>query len=251
MTSLRCRGRQASGAFHFPQSGRPRCSCALGLGGVPPPVRPPGVLRGAIACCGEGRLSSSGCATLTGAGGSPCLLPIKGGWGPSRGGGLPPFCGAPEVRRSSPPAMPSSGAGCRVLLPMRCGRGCAGTVPLAFMLCRGCVLQGWCLAVPGRWLATALRSVWYQAPSLFWAPISGGGQPGPVARVSQHQPHSVRSCKPALRAMDMAGGLPWGGCLAPLRGESEVRRSSSAGCPPPARAVGSRCPRFVGAGVRA
>ena len=47
-------------------------------------------------------------------------------------------------------------------------------------------------------------------------------------------------------------GVPGGGgCLAPLSGASEFRRSPSPGCPSSGRAVGVRCPRAVGADVRA
>ena len=40
-----------------------------------------------------------------------------------------------------------------------------------------------------------------------------------------------------------------GGCLPPLRGAPDVRRSPSSDCPPTGRAVGVRHPRSVGAGV--
>ena len=68
---------------------------------------------------------------------------------------------------------------------------------------------------------------WRQALSLSRPPVPRGGQLGPVARVSrarvvwawgtQHRPHSVRSCEQALRAVGVAGGLPRGGCSAPLQ----------------------------------
>ena len=67
---------------------------------------------------------------------------------------------------------------------------------------------------------------------------------------AQHRLHSVRSCEPALRAVGVAGGRPRGECLLRLQGASEVRRSSSPSCPPTGRAVGVRCPRAVGSGVR-
>ena len=51
--------------------------------------------------------------------------------------------------------------------------------------------------------------------------------------------------------MGVAGGRPRGGCLARSSGASEVRRSSSPGCPSSGRAVGVRYPLAVGAGVRA
>ena len=74
---------------------------------------------------------------------------------------------------------------------------------------------------------------------------------GAVGVGTQHRPHSVRSCGPALRAVGVAGGRSRGGCLAPLSGASEVRRLSSPGCPPSGRAVRVCGPRAVSAGVRA
>ena len=108
--------------------------------------------------------------------------------------------------------------------------------------------------------STAVRGVWRQALSLSRPPVPGGGQPEPVARVSrarvwwawgtQHRLHSVRSCELALRAVGLAGGLPRGGYLAPLRGASEVRRSSSPSCPSSGLTVGVRYRLGVGADVR-
>ena len=51
---------------------------------------------------------------------------------------------------------------------------------------------------------------------------------------TQHRFHSVRPCGPALLAVGVAEGRPRGGCLPPLRGASEVRRSPS----PSARLLG-------------
>ena len=67
---------------------------------------------------------------------------------------------------------------------------------------------------------------------------------------TQHWPRSVRSCEPALRAVRVVGGRPRGGCFVPLIGASEVRHSSSPGCPLSGRGLGVRCPCAVGAGVR-
>ena len=50
-------------------------------------------------------------------------------------------------------------------------------------------------------------------------------------------------------SVGVAEGRPRGGCLPPLRGASEFRRSPSPDCPPTGRAVGVRYPRAVGAGV--
>ena len=101
---------------------------------------------------------------------------------------------------------------------------------------------------------------------IFLFPGAGG-----VGVGTQHQPRSVCSCEQALRAVRSAGGhRPFGllalrgaarrggggglsprGCIAPLGGTSEVRRSSSPDRPPSGRAVRVRHPRAVCAGVRA
>ena len=82
-----------------------------------------------------------------------------------------------------------------------------------------------------------MRGVWCQALSLPLLPVLWGGRPGsrdpcvPVAVGAgvgtQHRPHSVRPCGPALLAVGVAEGRPQGGCRLPLRGASEVRRSPS------------------------
>ena len=82
----------------------------------------------------------------------------------------------------------------------------------------GCVPLGWWEGIPGGWPSIVVRGISHQALSLSWPPVSGGGQPGPVARVSrarvmwvwgtQHRPYSARSCEPALRAVGVAGGRP-------------------------------------------
>ena len=112
----------------------------------------------------------------------------------------------------------------------------------------------------GGWPATVVRGVWCKALSLPRPPVLWGGQlgfrdpgvPGAVGAGvgTQQGPHSVRPCGPASRAVGLAEGRPWGGCLPPLWGVSGVRRSASPDCPPSGRAVGVRHPRAVGAVVR-
>ena len=120
--------------------------------------------------------------------------------------------------------------------------------------------RGWWGAVPGRgWPATVVRGVWCQALSLPRPPVLWGGQlgyrdpcvPGAVGVDvgTQHLFNSVRPCGLALLAVGVAGGRPRGGCLPPLWGASEVRRSPSLDCPPTGWAVWVRHPRAVGAGV--
>ena len=75
-------------------------------------------------------------------------------------------------------------------------------------------------------LSTVARGPWCQVLSLPWPPVLWSGQPGfRVPRVlgavgagvgTQHQPHSVRPCGPALLAVGVAEGRPLGGCLPPL-----------------------------------
>ena len=100
----------------------------------------------------------------------------------------------------------------------------------------------------GGWPCTVVRGVWCWALSLLRPPAPWGRQPGfgdpcflgavGVGVGTQHRPHRARSCEPLLRPVGVAGGRPRGGCLAPLRGASVVRRSPSPGCPSSGRAVG-------------
>ena len=112
------------------------------------------------------------------------------------------------------------------------------------------------------WPVCPVRGVRCQALSLPRPPILWGAEPGfcdpcvpgavGAGMWTQHQPHSVRPCEPALLAVGVAGERPrGGGCLSPLQGASEVRRFRSLGCSLTGRAVGVRQPRgAVGAGVR-
>ena len=78
----------------------------------------------------------------------------------------------------------------------------------------------------GGWPATVVRGVWCQALSLPRLPVLWSGQPGfsdpCVPRAvdadvgTQHRPHSVRPCWPALLAVGVAEGRPWGRCLPAL-----------------------------------
>ena len=78
----------------------------------------------------------------------------------------------------------------------------------------------------GGWPATAVRGVWCQALSLPRPPVLRSRRPefrdpcvpGAVGAGAgtQHRPHSVRPCGPALLAVGVAEGRPRGGCLPPL-----------------------------------
>ena len=149
------------------------------------------------------------------------------------------------------PELPAHWAGCWGPPPKCCGRGRVGVGA------RHCFLglhALWRLraagVVGGRprggWPATVVWGVWCEALSLSQPPALWGGRPGfcnpcdpgavGAGVGTQHQPHSVRLCGPALLAVGVAEGRPQGGCLPPLRGASGVRR-----CPSPGR-------RFSGAG---
>ena len=79
---------------------------------------------------------------------------------------------------------------------------------------------------PGRWPATVPRGVWCQALSLPRRPVLWCGQPGfrdpcvpGAVRAgvwTQHRPHSVRPCGPALLAVGVAERRPRGGVPATI-----------------------------------
>ena len=119
------------------------------------------------------------------------------------------------------------------------------TVPLACMPCGGCMPRGWRGAVPGGgWSATAVRGAWCQALPLPRPPVLWGGQPGfrdpcvpgavGAGVGTQHRPHSVRPCGPALLAVGVAETFPGGGAFHHCEG----RLRSGAVPPPTARPLG-------------
>ena len=81
-------------------------------------------------------------------------------------------------------------------------------------------------ASPGGVACHRCEGLWYQALSLPQPPVLWGGLPGfrdPCAPGAvgagvgtQHRPHSVRPCGPALLAVGVAEGRPWEGRLRPL-----------------------------------
>ena len=213
----RCEGRLVSGALSLPRppvlwGGQPgfRDPCVLGAVGAgvgtqhpPHSVRP----------CGPALLAV-GVAEGRPRGGVPFAV-VRGVWGQA----LPL------------PRLPALWAGCRVPPPTCCGRGCAGVgaqhCPLGLHALWGLRAAGVVGGRPrGGWPATVVGGAWCQALSLPRPPVLWGGQPGcrdpcvlgavDAGVGTQHRPHSVRPCGPALRAVGVAEGRPRGGCLSPL-----------------------------------
>ena len=220
-------GRASPGvAFHH-------CEGRLVSGAVPPAairpleraarVPPPG-------CPGRGRY---GCGDPAPA---PQRAPLRagiarfgGGGGASPGGGAPHGCEGRMVSGAVPllAARPLERAA-RVPRPACPGCGWRGRVdpapapqraPLRAGVAR---CEGGGRASPGRVPSTVVRGARCQALSLPRPPVLWSGQPGfRVPRVpgavgagvwTQHRPHSVRPCGPALLAVRVAEGRPRGGC---------------------------------------
>ena len=223
-----------SGAVPLPadhpwgRAARTRCPCVPDTGGVgmgdPAPAPQRALLRAGVARCGGGKRASLG--------GAPCAVSE----GRLRSGTRPP-----------PAARPQSGllgSATHVLWARVCGRW--GPALFFWLACPagGRLLRGWWDAGPGGWPPNVVRGVWCQALCLSRAPVAGGGQPGPVVRVSwarvvwawgrQHRPHNVRSGEPALRALGWRECVPAGGALRHCEG----RLRSGARPPPAARPRG-------------
>ena len=128
------------------------------------------------------------------------------------------------------PELPAHWAGCWGPPAICCGRGCVGVGALhcplglhALWGLRAAELVGG--RPNGGWPATVVRGVWCQALSLPRPPALWGGQPGfgdpcvpgavGAGVGTQHRPHSVRPCGPAVLTVGVAEGRPRGGCLPP------------------------------------
>ena len=108
-------------------------------------------------------------------------------------------------------------------------------------------------ASPGGVPSTVVRGAWCQALSLPRPPVLWSGQPGfrdpcvpgavDAGVWTQHRPHSVRPCGPALLAVGVAEGRPRGGAFHRCEG----RLVSGAVPPPAARPLerAARVPRPV------
>ena len=135
-------------------------------------------------------------------------------------GAVPPPAALPLERAAGVPR--PVGPGC-----CRCGRGNPAPAPQRAPLRAGVArCGGGGRASPGGVLSTVVRGVWCQALSLSRPPVLWSGQPGlrdpcvpgavGAGVGTQHRPHSVRPCGPALLAVGVAEGRPRGGCLPPL-----------------------------------
>ena len=214
----RCEGRPVSGAVpplavrpleraaRVPRPVCPGCGrCGRG-DSAPAPQRAP--LRAGVARCGGGERTSPG--------GPPSTI-VEGVW-----------CQALSLPR--PSVLWSGQPGFRVPgVPGAVGAG-VGTQHRSHSACalagRRCSPGGGGRASPGGVLSTVVRGVRCQALSLPWPPVLWSGQPG--FRVpcvpgavgagvgTQHRPHSVRHCGPAVLAVGVAGGRLLGRCLPPL-----------------------------------
>ena len=162
-------------------------------------------------------------------------------------GAVPPPAARPLERAARVPRPVFPGCG-------RWGRGDPAPAPQRAPLRAGVArCGGGGRASPGGVLSTVVRGAWCQALSLPRPPLLWSGQPG--FRVpcvpgavgagvgSQHRPHSVRPCRPALLAVGVAEGRPRGG----LFHRCEGRLVSGAVPPPAARPLerAARVPRPV------
>ena len=223
-------GASPGGAFHH-------CEGRLVSGAVPPPaIRP--LERAA-------RVPRPGCPGCGRCGrGDPAAAPQRapllagvarcgGGGRASPGGGAPHRCEGRLVSGAvPPPAIRPLERAARVPRPAcpgcgRCGRGDSAPAPQRAPLRAGVArCGGGGRASPGGVSSTVVRGAWCQALSLPWPPVLWSGQPGfrvpcvpgavDAGVGTQHRPHSVRPCGPALLAVRVAEGRPRGGCFPPL-----------------------------------
>ena len=159
----------------------------------------------------------------------------------------------------SPPAARPLERAARVPRPVcpgcgRCGRVNPAPAPQRAPLRAGVARCGGGGRVsPGGVPSTVVRGAWCQALSLSRLPVLWSGQPGfgdpcvpgavDAGVWTQHRPHSVRLCGPALLAVGVAEGRPRGGAFH----RCEERLVSGAVPPPAARPLerAARVPRPV------
>ena len=223
-------GRPRGGAYH-------RCEGRLVSGAVPPPAARPleraaGVLRPVCPGCGRcGRVDPAP---------APQRAPLRAGVARCGGGGraspggaafhrcegrlvsgaVPPPAARPLERAARVTRLVCPGCG-------RCGRVDPASAPQRAPLRAGVArCGGGGRASPGGVPSTVVRGAWRQAlslprPLVLWSVQPGFRDPRVPGAVdagvwTQHQPHSVRRCGPALFAVGVAEGRPRGGCLPTL-----------------------------------
>ena len=214
----RCEGRLVSGAVPSPAARpperaarvpRPVCPGCGRCGRVDPapaPQRAP--LRAGVARCGGGGRASPGGGAF-----HRCE-------GRLVSGAVPPPAARPPERAARVPRPVCPGCG-------RCGRVDPASAPQRAPLWAGVArCGGGGRASPGGVPSTVVRGAWCQAlslprPLVLWSVQPGLRDPRVPGAVdvgvwTQHQPHSVRPCGPALLAVGVAEGRPRGGCLPPL-----------------------------------
>ena len=151
-------------------------------------------------------------------------------------GAVPPPAARPLERAARVPRPVCPGCG-------RCGRVNPAPAPQRAPLRAGVArCGGGGRASPGGVPSTVVRGAWCQALSLPRPPVLWSGQPGfrdpcvpgavDAGVWTQHRPHSVRPCGPALLAVRVAEGRPRGGCAFH---RCEGRLMSGAVPPPAAR----------------
>ena len=224
------KGVPGGGAFH-------RCEGRLVSGAVPSPTAHPLERAARVprpVCPGCGRCGRVDPAP------APQRAPLRagvarcvGGGRASPGGGVFHRCeGRPASGAVPPPAVRPLERAVRVPRPVcpgcgQCGCGDPALAPQRAPLRAGVpLLGGGGRASPGGVPSIIVRGAWCQALSLPQPPVLRSRQPG--FRVpcvpgavgagvgTQHRPHGVRPCGPALLAVGVAEGRPRGGCLPPL-----------------------------------
>ena len=148
-------------------------------------------------------------------GGVPSII-VRGAWCQALSLPQPPvlWSGQPGFRVPCVPGAVGAGVGTQ---HQPYGVRPCGLTPLAVGVAEGCPR-----GVP----STVVRGAWCQALSLPRPPVLWSGRPGfrdpcvlgavDAGVWTQHRPHSVRPCGPALLALGVAEGRLLGGCLPPL-----------------------------------
>ena len=211
------------------------CEGRLRSGAVPPPsARPLGGPLGSATHVLWARVCGCGGPTLSPWPACPVGAVCRGGGGGPSPGGL--ACHRCEGRLVSgavpPPAARPLERAARVPRPVcpgcgSCGPGDPAPVPQRAPLLAGVArCGGGGRASPGGVPATLVRGAWCQALSLPRPPVLWSGRPGfrdpcvpgavGAGLGTQHLPHRVRPCGPALLVVGVAEERFRGGCLPPL-----------------------------------